>query len=73
VAVSDLPPGFIYRADVLTHDEERELLAEIGALSLAPVEFRGFTAKRRAIHFGAGYDFDKRALTDAPCKGRRRD
>jgi alkylated DNA repair dioxygenase AlkB len=33
---------------------------------LAPVEFRGFVAKRRAVHFGVGYDFEERALSQAP-------
>ena len=58
--------GFLYRPDVLTHDEERALIAAIAALPLAPVAFRGFTAKRRAIHFGAGYNFDQREVTAAP-------
>jgi beta-lactamase class A len=61
-----LPDGFIYRPDVLTKDEERGLLEQIRALPFAPVEFRGFVAKRRAIHFGVGYDFDDRSLTTAP-------
>jgi hypothetical protein len=61
-----LPNGFIYHPDLLTQDEERILLEQISALELAPVEFRGFIAKRRAIHFGVGYDFDDRAVTPAP-------
>ncbi len=61
-----LPAGFVYRANVLTESEERALLDEITRLPFAPVEFRGFTAKRRAIHFGVGYDFDQRELSHAP-------
>jgi alkylated DNA repair protein (DNA oxidative demethylase) len=61
-----LPTGFVYRADVLTEGEERSLLERFAALPLAPVEFRGFIAKRRAIHFGVGYDFDEREILEAP-------
>jgi alkylated DNA repair dioxygenase AlkB len=60
------PPGFIYQPDVFTLEEEEDALREIASLDLAPVMFRGFTAKRRAIHFGVGYDFDDRALVNAP-------
>ena len=61
-----LPHGFLYQPDVLTESEERVLIEEIAALQFAPVEFRGFTAKRRAIHFGVGYDFADRSVTPAP-------
>jgi DNA oxidative demethylase len=61
-----LPAGFIYHPDLIGPDEERALLQEIAALPFAQVEFRGFTAKRRAIHFGVGYDFADRAVTPAP-------
>ena len=61
-----LPAGFIYRADILTADEERTLIEHIIGLPFAPVEFRGFIAKRRAVHFGVGYDFDDRELSAAP-------
>jgi alkylated DNA repair dioxygenase AlkB len=61
-----LPSGFIYHPDLINPDEERALLQHIAALPFAPVEFRGFTAKRRAIHFGVGYDFADRAVTPAP-------
>jgi alkylated DNA repair dioxygenase AlkB len=61
-----LPAGFIYRPDLLTVDEERALLDRIAVLPFAPVEFRGFVAKRRAIHYGVGYNFDDRELAEAP-------
>ena len=61
-----LPLGFVYQPDVLTVSEERELLDLIASLVMEPVHFRGFTAKRRAIHFGVGYDIDDRALRTAP-------
>ena len=61
-----LPSGFIYQPNLLDESEERILLEHIASLPLSPVEFRGFTAKRRAIHFGVGYDFAERATTPAP-------
>jgi DNA oxidative demethylase len=61
-----LPNGFIYQPDLLDEHEERSLLGEIASLTFAPVEFRGFIARRRAIHFGVGYDFADRAVTPAP-------
>ena len=61
-----LPDGFIYEPELLTEDEERALLGELASLSFEPVEFRGFMAKRRAIHYGVGYDFADRAVTPAP-------
>ena len=61
-----LPNGFIYQPDLLDIEEERLLLEHIASLPFEPVEFRGFTAKRRAIHFGVGYDFADRAITPAP-------
>jgi alkylated DNA repair dioxygenase AlkB len=61
-----VPNGFIYEPNVLSEAEERVLLGAIASLPFAPVEFRGFTARRRAIHFGVGYDFADRAVTPAP-------
>jgi alkylated DNA repair protein (DNA oxidative demethylase) len=60
-----LPEGFLYQPDALTCEEQAALLGHISTLSFAPVLFRGYTASRRAIHFGVGYDFDHRALSDA--------
>ena len=42
------------------------LLQDIESLPFAAVEFRGFVAKRRAVHFGVGYDFDDHDVTPAP-------
>ena len=61
-----LPVGFIYQPDLLTEEEETLLVRHIRSLPFAPVEFRGFVAKRRAVHFGVGYDFDDRDVTPAP-------
>ena len=61
-----LPPGFVYQPEVVSEGEERALLDRVASLPFEPVEFRGFTARRRAVHFGVGYDFERRDVTEAP-------
>lgn len=52
----DLPPGFLYRDDVITTAEEHELAAQIDAIEFETFEMRGVIAKRRVAFFGASYD-----------------
>ena len=61
-----LPDGLIYRLDFLSPDEERVLLDEIARLPLAEARYKAFTAKRRIVSYGAGYDFDRNDLAEAP-------
>src|SRR5262245_40735444 len=63
---SGLPDGLVYRPDFLTVAEERALLETIGELPLVEARYKAFTAKRRILAFGAGYDFDTNHLVDAP-------
>ena len=65
-AESVLPRGFVYRPDFLTEREEESLLAEIDRLPLRAAMYRVFTAKRRILSFGAGYDFTSNRPTPAP-------
>jgi alkylated DNA repair dioxygenase AlkB len=60
-----LPEGFVYRQDVVSVAEERDLLERIGRLPLKEFEFHGFTAKRRTISFGWQYDFARSTLDQA--------
>jgi hypothetical protein len=46
-----MPEGFVYVPDAITPAEERALIAEIVILPLAAATFRGFTARRRIVHF----------------------
>jgi len=64
-AVPDVP-GFVYRPDVITVEEESALLDEVTALAFRPFMFRGIEARRRVAAFGVGYSFDRQALTEAP-------
>jgi alkylated DNA repair dioxygenase AlkB len=52
----DLPPGFHYRDDFVTVDEERHLAAEISAIEFATFEMRGVVARRRVKFYGRSYD-----------------
>jgi alkylated DNA repair dioxygenase AlkB len=55
---SSLPPeGFHYRAEVLPHAEEQELIARIQELPLKEFEFHGYVGKRRTLSYGWHYDF----------------
>lgn len=52
------PAGLVYRPDLLTASEERELLDRLAAVDLEPVVMRGQVARRTVRHYGVGYDFD---------------
>ena len=52
----DLPPGFQYRDDFITIDEERHLAAQISAIEFATFEMRGVVARRRVKFYGRSYD-----------------
>lgn len=54
-----LPEGFAYRPQVISSDEERCLLAEIGGLAFREFQFHGFEGKRRVVSFGWRYDFSQ--------------
>jgi DNA oxidative demethylase len=54
------PPGFHYRAAVITEDEEHALVRDIARLEFSRVEMRGVVARRRTAHFGVTYGYDAR-------------
>ncbi|MCR5877905.1 alpha-ketoglutarate-dependent dioxygenase AlkB [Phenylobacterium sp. J367] len=60
-----LPPGFAYRPDFLSADEETALLAELADLPFEPFQFRGFEARRRVCSFGYRYDPARGAVAGA--------
>jgi hypothetical protein len=65
-AAAALPPGLSYESAFLSVDEETRLVDAVRNLSLAPADYRGFTARRRIASFGASYDFSARRLRPAP-------
>jgi len=52
------PPGLEYVTDFISPEEEEILLVEIRNLPLAEARYKSFTARRRIVSFGSGYDFD---------------
>jgi alkylated DNA repair protein (DNA oxidative demethylase) len=59
-APSEEPEGLVYRPDLLTVDEERELLAILESLRFDPIVIRGQAARRTGRHFGLDYDYEAR-------------
>jgi alkylated DNA repair dioxygenase AlkB len=51
-----LPEGFEYRAELLSPDEEAELLEHFRNLDFREYEFHGYLGKRRVVSFGLHYD-----------------
>ena len=62
---SGMPEGFRYRPDILTHEDERELAAQLATLPFREFEFQGFLGKRRVVSYGWRYVFDGSGLQEA--------
>jgi alkylated DNA repair dioxygenase AlkB len=60
-----LPEGFKYRSEVVSPEDERELLTHIRELPFKEFEFHGFTGKRRVVSYGWQYDFNDSKLRKA--------
>jgi len=58
------PEGLVYQPDLVTVDEERELLDEIEQLDFEPIVMKGVVARRTAVRYGRGYDYDRRVPTE---------
>lgn len=56
------PEGFAYQTNLITPDEEQELLSVIRALPFKEFEFQGYLGKRRIVSYGWKYDFNERVL-----------
>jgi alkylated DNA repair protein (DNA oxidative demethylase) len=62
-APAEEPQGLLLKADVITPEEERELLQRFGELEWEPIVIRGQAARRTARHFGLSYDYESRTPT----------
>ncbi len=51
-----LPEGLEYRAELVSTDEETELLEHFRELNFREYEFHGYLGKRRVVSFGLHYD-----------------
>jgi alkylated DNA repair dioxygenase AlkB len=64
-AAGTLPEGFNYQSNVITPEQERELVQHISTLPFKAFEFRGFEGKRRTVSYGWRYDFNQQKLQKA--------
>src|SRR5688572_5189219 len=60
-----LPEGFRYAPDLLTLEEETDLLKRVRELPFKEFQFQGYVGKRRVVSFGWQYDFNERTLRKA--------
>jgi alkylated DNA repair dioxygenase AlkB len=60
------PSGFLYQAEFLSEEQERQLLAEVGALDFHQVRMRGVVAKRRVLHYGWHYSVESFRVSPGP-------
>ncbi len=61
-----LPDGLLYRANFLTLNQERDVLARLSTLTFRQARYKAYAAKRRVVNYGAGYDFETNEVTQAP-------
>jgi hypothetical protein len=64
-APARLPAGFRYQSDLITPDDEAEILRNLKELPFRNFEFHGYVGKRRVVSFGWRYDFNDRELRRA--------
>jgi DNA oxidative demethylase len=57
------PAGLLYRPGFLTEAEEAGLLERFEELSFQPIVMKGVVARRTAVRYGLGYDYDRRLAT----------
>src|ERR1044071_3025983 len=64
--MGELPEGFIYRPDLISGKEERELVERVQAIQLTHFTMRGVESRRRAAYFGWLYSFDSWKVDPGP-------
>jgi DNA oxidative demethylase len=57
---SEEPEGLLLRPELLTVEDEAELLERLGELRFDPIVMHGQAARRTARHYGLGYDYESR-------------
>ena len=59
------PDGFRYTPELISQEDDVELLARISELPFREFEFHGYVAQRRVASFGWHYDFATRQVRAA--------
>jgi alkylated DNA repair dioxygenase AlkB len=60
-----LPEGLVYRAELVSPEEEAELLEHFRELDFREYEFHGYLGKRRVVSFGLHYDTNESTVGNA--------
>lgn len=61
-----LPDGLLLAEEFVTVYEEQSLLQIFQSLPLTEARYQQYTARRRTVNYGSGYDFSHRRTTEAP-------
>jgi alkylated DNA repair dioxygenase AlkB len=59
-APTERPEGIVYEPELLSAEEESELLGELETLRFDPIVLHGRAAKRTGRHYGLDYDYESR-------------
>jgi DNA oxidative demethylase len=59
-APAEEPEGIVLNPEVITPEQEAALLERFETLEWQPIVIRGQEARRRAHHYGLGYDYESR-------------
>lgn len=62
----ELPEGFVYKPEFISHEEEQTFVRAIAQLEFSEVRMHDVVAKRRVVHFGRSYEYQTAALGPAP-------
>jgi alkylated DNA repair protein (DNA oxidative demethylase) len=54
------PEGLVYQPDLLTVEEEHAVLEQVEQLEFQEIVMKGVVARRTAVRYGRGYDYDRR-------------
>jgi alkylated DNA repair dioxygenase AlkB len=66
VTTADPPPGFTYRPEFVTAEDEAVLVEALRALPFEEIRMRGQVARRRTIHFGWRYGYESWRIEPGP-------
>lgn len=60
------PAGFVYLPAFLAEGSQAALVKRLDGLTFGNVEMHGVVARREVLHFGRGYAYESRRLSEAP-------
>jgi DNA oxidative demethylase len=64
--MAELPEGFIYRPDLITGEEERELIERVQGIQFTHFKMHGVESRRRVAHFGWLYGYESWKVEAGP-------